>query len=166
MVNRDWSMFTQRININAPLQNLYDAFATRTGMESWFLRMCEYQHADYSLLAGNERVNAGDIYKWLWHGWPDTTAETGNFLKATGWDELQFTFGRAGIVRVKIFEVENEAIVELTQENIPSDEDSKFNFYVGCSTGWVFYLTNLKSIMEGGVDLRNKNVNLQRMLNA
>jgi hypothetical protein len=166
MKQHDWSQFTQRINVNASPEKLYNAFATRAGMESWFLRLCEYMHEDNSLLADDEQIEAGDHYKWLWHGWPDTTAETGSFLKANDKDELQFTFGKAGTVTVKIYAAENENIVDLFQEDIPEDEESKFNFYIGCSTGWVFYLANLKSIMEGGVDLRNKNVKLQGVLNA
>jgi hypothetical protein len=33
-------------------------------------------------------------------------------------------------------------------------------------TGWTFYLANLKSVLEGGLDLRNKNARLQRLVNA
>jgi hypothetical protein len=32
---------------------------------------------------------------------------------------------------------------------------------VQCQLGWTFYLANLKSVIEGGVDLRNKNVDLK-----
>ena len=149
-----------------PVEILYKAFATRSGMESWFLRLCEYKHADGSLLTSDELIKPEHIYKWLWYGYPDTTAETGTFIKTNDKDELQFVFGKAGTVTVKIYTIENQNMVELTQENIPSDEQSRFNYYVGCSTGWVFYLANLKSIMEGGIDLRNKNENLKGVLNS
>jgi len=52
------------------------------------------------------------------------------------------------------------------QEEIPTDEKSMQSFYVGCKTGWTFYLANMKSILEGGIDLRNKNEKLQQMLNS
>ena len=165
MNNSDWSRFTQRISVNAPIQKLYNAFATRYGMQQWFLRLCEYKR-EGDFLADHEFIKEGDTYKWLWYGYPDSTAETGEFLRANDKNELQFIFGKAGTVTVKIHEEDNENVVELTQENIPSDEASKFNFYVGCSTGWVFYLANLKSIMEGGIDLRNKNVKLKTVLNS
>jgi len=128
--------------------------------------MSEYKHPDDTLLANDEHVKAGDVYRWMWHGWPDTMVETGKFLKANDKDELQFVFGKAGIITVRIYQVGHENIVELMQENIPTDEEAKVNWHIGCSTGWVFYLANLKSIMEGGIDLRNKNVNLQGVLNA
>jgi hypothetical protein len=165
MSNTDWSRFTQRINVNAPIQKLYNAFATRYMMQQWFLRLCEYKRNDEPL-ADHELIKAGDTYKWLWYGYADSTVETGEILKANDKNELQFTFGKAGNVTVKIYEHQYENIVELTQENIPTDEEGKKNWYVGCSTGWVFYLANLKSIMEGGIDLRNKNIDLQQILNA
>ena len=56
--------------------------------------------------------------------------------------------------------------MELTQEKIPLDEESKVNYHLGCMEGWTFYLANLKSILEGGIDLRNKNVNLTKVINA
>jgi len=166
MKTYDWSSFTQRININVPVEKLYKAFATRAGMESWFLRMCKYKNADGQHLKADEYINQGDSYKWLWYGWPDSTEETGDFLSANNKDELSFVFGKAGIVTIKIYTVAAETIVELRQDNIPADEASKFNFHVGCSMGWVFYLANLKSIMEGGIDLRNKNIDLKNVLNA
>ena len=61
---------------------------------------------------------------------------------------------------------EGETIVELTQFNIELDDRSKSIFHVGCMQGWTFYLANLKSIMEGGIDLRNKNEKLKRMMNS
>jgi hypothetical protein len=67
---------------------------------------------------------------------------------------------------ISITEHQGQHIIQLTQENIPTDEESKINFYLGCQTGWTFYLTNLKSIFEGGKDLRNKNEGLTNMLNS
>ena len=43
----DWSRFVVRININAPVQKLYDAWATRAGMEYYFLRVSEYKKPNF-----------------------------------------------------------------------------------------------------------------------
>lgn len=45
-------------------------------------------------------------------------------------------------------------------------EDPARNLLVGCGEGWVFYLANLKSILEGGIDLRNKNDAIRNVLNS
>jgi hypothetical protein len=164
--NNKWSRFVVRINIKAPRQQLYAAWASRKGMESWFLRQCEYIGKDGQILDQSMFATTGGRYTFRWHGWPDETVEYGDILDANGADFFQFSFGNAGNCSVRILLAGNDQIVELEQDSIPSDESGKLLYHVGCKTGWTFYLTNLKSIMEGGIDLRNKDINLQNMLNA
>lgn len=162
----DWSRFVIRISINEPIEILYHAWATRAGIESWFLRLSEYKNKDGEERAPEEKVQVGDTYKWLWHGYSDDTVEYGQILDLNNKDYFKFSFGKAGICTVNIKTEAGEHMVELIQEAIPTDEQGKLNYYVGCKTGWTFYLANLKSIVEGGIDLRNKNVELQQVLNS
>lgn len=162
----DWSKFIVRININAPVEKLYKAWATREGMEYWFLRLCEYKQSDGSTYDNAALVKAGDSYKWLWYGYGDDTAEHGEILEANGKDVFKFRFGKAGDCTVRIFTEENETIVELVQDNIPTDGNGMHSFHVGCNGGWTFYLANMKSLYEGGIDLRNRNEKLKRMINS
>jgi uncharacterized protein YndB with AHSA1/START domain len=162
----DWSQFVVRINLNASKENLYKAWATRAGIEEWFLRRSEFRSKEGKLRMDDEPVQVGDTYKWLWFGYPDEVVENGEILDLNGKDYFKFRFGKAGDCSVKIKEEEGEMIVELTQENIPTDEFAKHNFHVGCKTGWTFYFSNLKSMMEGGIDLRNKNEKIQNVVSA
>ena len=162
----DWSRFTVRINVNAATEKLYHAWTTRSGMEHWFLRLSEYQKPDGSLRKNDEFVMKGDSYKWLWHGWGDDTVEHGKILDCNGKDLFKFSFGKAGDCTVRIYKEQDETIVELMQNNIPTDEQSMQSYHLGCKTGWTFYLANMKSLYEGGLDLRNKNVQLQQVLNS
>jgi uncharacterized protein YndB with AHSA1/START domain len=165
-ISNEWSNFVVRINIRATRQQLYAAWASRKGMESWFLRQCEYINKEGVTKNAAEFSTTGDRYTFRWHGWPDETVEYGEVLDANGHDFFQFSFGKAGNCSVRILLAGNEQIVELEQDSIPTDANGKLQYHVGCKTGWTFYLTNLKSIMEGGIDLRNKDINLQNMLNA
>ena len=61
--------------------------------------------------------------------------------------------------------VNNQTLVELTQVEIPLDKESKRNIRLGCAFGWTFYLLNLKSVIEGGLDLRNKDMELIGVVN-
>ena len=167
MAEFDWSRFSIRINIkNASTEKLYWAWATRQGMEYWFLRMSEYRSANGKERADNALVEKGDTYTWRWHGWGDEATETGEILDCNGWDRFKFSFGNAGNCSVKIYPEQDEMIVELTQDTIPTDEKGKQNWHIGCKTGWTFYLTNMKSLFEGGPDLRNKNAKLQSVISA
>jgi uncharacterized protein YndB with AHSA1/START domain len=164
--NYDWSRFVKRIPINASVKTIYDAWTTRKGIESWFLRKGAFISAAGKPLEEDEHISAKDSYEWFWHGWPDETVERGEILDANGRDYLRFVFGKEGVVSVQLLIEEGETIVELTQEEIPTDDIHKARFHLGCSIGWTFYLTNLKSVLEGGLDLRNRNVNLKGVINS
>jgi uncharacterized protein YndB with AHSA1/START domain len=166
MANFNWSTFTTRIPVNASIEKIYWCWATRDGMEYWFLRLSEYKKPDGTLCKSNEFVTKGDNYKWLWHGWPDDTVEKGEILDCNGIDFFKFSFGKAGICTVQIKKEEGETLVELVQENIPDDEQGKHYWHLGCKTGWTFYLANLKSLLEAGIDLRNRNEQLKNVINS
>jgi uncharacterized protein YndB with AHSA1/START domain len=166
MKDFDWSRFVVRITVNASPRDLYKAWATKKGIEKWFLRLSEYRKPDGIMRAANELIQPGDGYRWLWHGWPDDMVETGTIQDCNGKDQLRFKFGIAGDCTVNIKNEEGENVVELIQENIPIDEKGMHYYHLGCKTGWTFYLANLKSIMEGGVDLRNRNEKILRVINS
>jgi uncharacterized protein YndB with AHSA1/START domain len=166
MADFDWITFTARINIKAPVEKLYWCWATRQGIEYWFLRMSEYNKPDATLRRNDEPVQTGDSYRWRWHGWSDEVTEEGMILACNGNNFFKFGFGNAGNCAVTIKTELGEDIVELVQDSIPDDDQGRHYWYVGCKTGWTFYLTNLKSLLEGGIDLRNKREELKNMVNA
>ena len=166
MGNYDWSRFVTRINVKAPVEKLYWCWATRAGMEYWFLRLSEYKKPEGNLRADNETVQKGDSYTWRWHGWSDETTEYGSILDCNGKDLFKFSFGKAGDCTVTIKKEGNENIVELVQDNIPTDEQGMHYWHLDCKTGWTFYLANLKSLLEGGVDLRNRDEGLKNVINS
>lgn len=155
-----------RINIESTTQKIYDAWTTQAGLESWFLRQAEFTRPDGIVRQRNEYFQKGDTYEWRWHGYPDDVYERREVLVANGRDYLSFRFSGDCIVSIRVFEETGETICELTQENIQPDEQSRIHYYHGCSLGWTFYLANLKSLLEGGIDLRNKNMNLPNVVNA
>lgn len=152
----DWSRFEQTMKIKASVEDIYNAWTTQKGLESWFLRMAEFTR-NGAVIAYDISIAEGDTYQWRWHGYPDSVTETGKVLEANGTDKLSFVFGEAGIVTVEIKDV-GEGVTEMSiaQTEIPTTEEGKQNYHVGCSTGWTFYRCNMKSILEGGIDIRNK----------
>jgi hypothetical protein len=167
MSSFDWSSFTVRINIkNNSIEQLYRAWATRGGIEYWFLRMSEYSKADGDLRSVDEPVHTGDTYRWRWFGYNDDVTETGEILDCNGKDFFKFRFGNAGNCSVRIYPEQDELIVELLQDNIPTDDRGKELWHIGCKAGWTFYLANMKSMFEGGIDLRNKNEQIQNVVSA
>jgi uncharacterized protein YndB with AHSA1/START domain len=163
MSTYDWSRFSQKIRIKVPVQKVYDAWTTQQGIESWFLRMSEFTTADGRPRTPGESIAAGDTYRWLWHGYPDTVQETGTILEANGNNKLRFAFGEAGNVTVNLTEQDGHTIMEIVQEDIPTDEANKANYHVGCQTGWTFYRANMKAVLEHGIDVRNIGYNNENL---
>ncbi|UKJ08085.1 SRPBCC family protein [Solitalea lacus] len=162
METYDWSAFTKRIPLKTTIETVYNAWTTPSGLESWFLRKAEFKSKEGRVRKSNEFIQLNDEYEWMWFGYDDSTVEHGLVLEINGKDFFKFSFGKAGIVSLSVKLEEGETIVELTQSNIPIDAQSKAYYHLGCSEGWTFYLANLKSILEGGIDLRNKNEKIKK----
>ena len=166
LMNNNWTKFTKRIPISVDVISVYKAWTTQEELEKWFLRKAGFIRFDGNLRGRNESIQKGDKYEWYWHGYPDTVFEKNEILEANGKDFLQFSFSGNCVVSVKLYTMEGETIVELTQENIPMDHNPDTNLLVGCGEGWTFYLANLKSYLQGGIDLRNKNVNIKGVISS
>lgn len=166
MAKHNWSSFSKRIPIQADAEKIFDAWTIPEKLESWFLRKAHFSKSDKAEHSYDSRIKEGDTYRWYWYGWSDEVMEKGEILEVRTNKSLKFIFGKAGVVEVSINEESGAMICELTQSEIPVDDDAKVNYYLGCGEGWTFYLTNLKSVLEGGVDLRNKNVELKGVINS
>lgn len=158
MIDNKWTSFKVIGDYNTDIRSLYESWTTTEGLEKWFLRQ-----ADFFTVLGRKReaeefILKEDTYEWYWHGFGDEAVEKGEILEANGTDTVKFTFSGGSIVTVTMYSRNGVSIIELLQENIPIENDPSKNLYVQCQLGWTFYLTNLKSVIEGGLDLRNKSL--------
>jgi uncharacterized protein YndB with AHSA1/START domain len=156
MLDSRWSTFKVTGDYNTDVRTLYEAWATPAGLEKWFLRKADFFTIPRRLREPDEFILKEDVYEWYWHGWDDSTCEKGQILEANGTDLIKFTFAKDNTVTVQLSSRNGVSIMELTQENITLEEDPSKNLFVQCQVGWTFYMANLKSVLEGGVDLRNK----------
>ncbi|KYG74534.1 activator of Hsp90 ATPase-like protein [Roseivirga ehrenbergii] len=163
MKNFNWESFTQKIAVKSSISELYDAWTISEKIEKWFLSEATFYNSTGEALAADQQVTQAGSYKWQWFLYDDI--EKGRITQANGTDFLQFTFAGECLVDIHLTQVEGAVMVELTQKNIPTDDNSKQGIRLGCASGWAFFLLNLKSVYEGGIDLRNKNESLKGMLN-
>lgn len=159
----NWTQFTKRIAIKASLKQLYNAWTLPEEIENWFLSKALFEREQNGLIPINSNICKGDKYQWSWYLFDLT--ERGEILEANGSDLIKFTFAGDCSVEVKLIPEGEHVVVELNQRNIPTDDNSKKGIRLGCDSGWSFFLLNLKSVYEGGLDLRNKNPNFVGMLN-
>lgn len=163
MEKLDWSTFNKRININSEKDKIFDSWCTQDNLEKWFLSQAQFFREDGTKRKRNSFIEKDDTYEWSWYG-SDFISE-GKVLETNNKDYLKFTF-LGCLVEVKVKIEENTNILQITQSEIPLDEESRMNYYVGCARGWTFYAANLKSILEGGIDLRNRDKNLVDVINT
>jgi len=163
MENFDWTSFTRRIAVKSTIQKLYDAWTSSEEIEKWFLSKAKFYSSEGRLLRSDQSIVSDCTYEWNWYLFDDT--EKGKIIAANGKDNIQFTFAGNCSVEIKLIQQNDMVIVELKQSNIPTDEKAKRGIRLGCDSGWSFFLLNLKSVYEHGVDLRNKNPELKGMLN-
>jgi uncharacterized protein YndB with AHSA1/START domain len=160
MAKNDWSSFKQTMYYNVPVSKVYEIWTTRTGLESFFLSQAAFTKPDGTIRDPDSPIQKGDTYKWRWYGYD--VEEYGEITEANGTDTLRFVFGEAGLVTISLREEQGGTFLTLLQEQIPNEtEELKFNFRIGCATGWTFYRANLKSVLEGGLDIRNKNPDIK-----
>lgn len=164
MNNFDWTSFTLKVPVKARMEDLYNAWTRATEIEKWFLRKAVYTQADGKGVEPDGAITKGCGYAWEWFGYD--VVEKGRITEANGKDHIQFTFAGECPVDVRLTQQGEDVIVELTQGKIPTDDKSKQNIRLGCHTGWSFFMLNLKSVYEGGLDLRNKNEALKGMINS
>jgi len=164
--NYEWNKFVLRINIKSSIQEIYDAITKAESLESWYLYKASFATTDDNLRDPQSNMQKEDSYTWQWCGISKDFIQKGTILEANGQDEVRFTFTGETIVTIIIKVEEGENIVELWQENIPTTDAAKIEYHLNCIKSWTFYLANLKSLLEGGVDLRNKNENIRNLVNG
>lgn len=164
MKNFDWTTFTRKIAIKAEISDIYSAWTKASEIEKWFLSKAIFNDINQRLINREDQVKKGYTYEWNWFLY--ATTEHGKITDTNEKDFLQFTFAGDCLVDIKLSTQNDSVIVELTQKNIPLDDNSKQGIRLGCDSGWSFFLVNLKSVYEGGLDLRNKDNNLIGMVNS
>ena len=147
MDNFNWSQFTKRIQIKSDLATIYNSWTKSAELEKWFLSKAVYFDSNGKNISATENVSADCKYEWNWFA--QNYFESGKVITANGTDLFEFTFAGECKVQVKLSEVKN----------------SKQNIRLGCAFGWTFYLINLKSVLEGGLDLRNKDSEMEGLVN-
>src|SRR5471030_671702 len=127
MSNSQWTSFKVAGDYNTDIRSLYEAWATTEGLEKWFLRKANFYTIPRRTREPEEFIMKEDTYEWYWYGYDDTTLEKGEILEANGTDFIKFSFAGENIVTVNITSRNGVSLVELTQENIPIEEDPSKN---------------------------------------
>lgn len=165
----DWTQFELGIFIRARPDEIFTLMSTASGLSKWFLRNAEFAPSagppakpgkeklppfptDESR-AENEACRAKDRYLWEWYFDGGLSGE-GWILEMRPPTRIRFTFGDRMEVEIAIRKQGPWCEVNLRQWGIPDTPHGRWEMHMGCRVAWAFFLTNLKSVAEGGPDLR------------
>jgi uncharacterized protein YndB with AHSA1/START domain len=160
----DFSQFKLRVNVKASVEDVYKAWGTTAGLNSWFIGKMVFADEKGVVRPDNALVQAGDEYVCSFVTDPDKVIIKGKVLKANEKNLFSFSFSKNCPVTISIYSEHGETIVELIESNVPNEEEVVVRQYVSDSKGWIFYLVNLKSVLEGGLDLRNRNGEIKNVI--
>jgi len=164
-IDYDWTKFMCRVTINSPIEKIYEAWTKAALLEKWFLPEAVFIAAAGGIRNKDESFTKGDNYQWCRKIEGKNQKEAGTILEANGRDQVQFEFTADSFVTVIIKSEAGENVVELWEENLPRSDTSKFMYHLKELQQWTFYLSNLKCFLECGLDLRNKNPELENLIN-
>jgi uncharacterized protein YndB with AHSA1/START domain len=148
----DWTEFSITFYYPVPVDVAYACWATSAGLESFFIDDAAFRDAGGRRRKPDELVTAGDRYHWSWRH--DFRVE-GEIRSAEEDSFVEFTFGSM-LCRVT-FEpaAGSTAKVHLRQSAISRDAAGQVMGHLNCRSCWVFFMTNLKSVLLTGTDLRD-----------
>ncbi len=158
----DWRQFVARICIRSAPKIIYRAWATESGLAEWCLATGKFR-PDGRWRDPDEPACKGDGLEWTWVGNKDFVLK-GKVLAADGEKTFAFTFGQTAEVEVIIKPNSERCLVCLTQSNMSDSPEGRSDYVDGLG-GWTFYLANLKSVLEGGPDLRERDSEIWEVLN-
>lgn len=157
-----WKRFVQRIDVSAPMESVYAAWATAEGMMGWFPMEVALTDGEGGELEPGAAAGTGDRFKFTWHM---GHTESGEFLEANGTDRLRYTFGEGLEVTVGLEQMEDGSVMVTMEQTQDRSDEENLRILLGFKEGWAFYLANLKSVLEGGLDLRNYTHDIEHRIN-
>ena len=148
----DWSRFTRKIRIKAHVSKVYTAWTSLDAISSWFLKSAILVDSDEK----RDLIRKGDHVEWKWYNYENPSIIE---IKELDPDKsLVFTFGMGMEVKVELSSEDQYTYLELTQYNIPTGEESRMNYHVGCRQAWSVWLLNLKAWLEHNITLHDRDL--------
>jgi hypothetical protein len=160
--NFNFSEFHHSIYLRSHLSEVYYYIASADGICKWFLGKAEYTDTDGNTLNAADTARKGDAF--LWHWLAKDLSINGCVLEAKNDELFSFTFGQAFEISIAVKVHEGRTLLTLHQKY--ADGAAKNDFaHINCCTCWAFFLTNLKSVLEHGIDLRETLIDNESLVN-
>ena len=148
----DFDFFVRASSENARrLVEVFRRFATASGLESFFIKAAQHTAPDGQARGPDEVVQTSDTYHWSYlHDF----AHGGTFLEVEPSKLVRFSFGDMQVA-VRLCTVGTATEVALHQTGCATEDPDRAWQHVNCRSCWIYFMTNLRSVLAGGGDLRD-----------
>lgn len=151
MSDYDWTQFHVHMYYLAPIEEVFRRFSTAKGLTSFYIGEARHTAPDGTARASDETFQAGDAYYWTYlhdfaHGGTIEAMEPNRLVR--------FTFGKP-TVEIRFRTVGPATEVDLHQTGCPTEDPERAWMHLNCRSCWIYFLTNLRSVLGTGVDLRD-----------
>ena len=160
--NFNMERFHHSIYLNKSADEVYKMAATASGLSKWFMGNVEYRSPEDILRNENDIIQQGDSYSWHWLA--KNLSLEGKVLKVQQDNLAAFTFGSLFIVTIMVKEDKGRTLFTLTHQYVNGAAKNDFAF-INCCVCWAFFITNLKSVLEHGIDLRETEIDNEALVN-
>ncbi len=153
--------FRHSIYLDKPVEEVYKYIGTGNGLTKWFIGNSVYS-AGGKKRGDSEYVMKGDEFNWNWL--EKDFSVSGKVLDAEVNKMFKFTFGSIFIVTISVKAGSGRTLFTLEQEYAANTEKNDFA-HINCCVCWAFFVTNLKSVIESGCDLRETQADMEELVN-
>ncbi|MHC4208524.1 MAG: SRPBCC family protein [Planctomycetota bacterium] len=147
----DWSTFEIVFYYDESVSDVFRAWTSPEGLEAFFVERARFTSPRGIERAPADTVETGDEFEWAWRQALELKGRVTNLVQDR---EFSFTFGAMN-VSVFFRAVGRQTELHLVQSSIPNTPEGRVAGHLNCRSCWVFFLTNLKSVLPGGPDLRD-----------
>ena len=151
-VTYDWSKFEIVFYYDQPRATVFQAWATSSGLQSFFIDHASFESDEGRKRETDEQARPGDAYVWQWR---QPHSLEGTVLEVIPDRLLSMTFGSMSVT-LRFADAGAQTELHLSQTGISDTADGQVLGHLNCRCCWIFFLTNLKSVLESGRDLRDR----------
>ncbi len=126
--NYDWTRFEIVQYYNASPGDLFRAWATGAGLESFFIESVIFRTKEGELRKSDQTVAAGDQYEWKWR---HDAGLSGEILRVEPDHEVAISFGGME-VSVSLTACQEQTELHLVQTGIPDNESGRVLGHLNC----------------------------------
>lgn len=145
------SEFTHSIYMDASIDEVFKYISTSSGIAKWFLGNCDYYDMYRKIIDKSLPAQKGYTFRWKWLA--KDLEISGEVLESIKNETFAFTFGSNFNVTITLSGSRGRTKLKLFQKYNLNTPENDFA-HINCCVCWVFFLTNLKSVIEHSIDLR------------